>query len=260
MSEIRTLCSRVHTPEDTKWKEDRKKLRERVGMLFDRCVVVRVRRANNEKLPWSEFELNMAVLNMETKQVTGKSQVADYQFEISINGKPWKNLGLALERKEVQDLHGTLLFNHDRFTNELDRFVENQQLYQFRIIVEGNLEEFLTFVHPMPRICKSCTYCEAYHDTHNNIHQFVCVYDAMIRHMEQAKKVKPGYRCGNYVERLKSAKELEDMRSRKMSLIEALEAEGYSVSFYSNRRRASGAIKTIVKRYFVANYERLLEL
>jgi hypothetical protein len=260
LPEIRGLHYKINTSNSKATKEDKKKLRKRLGLFFDRCVKVRVRRASNEQKPWTDAEIGLECLRMETKLESGHEQVGDYQFEISINGGPWRNLGLCIERKSVPDAHQTLLFQMDRFTDELKRYYDTDYLYQFRVIIEGSLEDFLTYCHPVPNNCKFCSYCQLYRNKNTCEERYACTYDFQAKQAEAPKVVRHNYWCRHYIQKVKTKKELEDLKNWKLSLIEALEAEQFSVSFYGNRKLAAGAVKTIVKRFFVAHYVLIFDL
>jgi len=54
--------------------------------------------------------------------------------------------------------------------------------------------------------------------------------------------------------------ELENIKNRKSGIVEDLISDGYFVSFYGSRENAAGAMPTVARRYFCANYARLLDL
>ena len=106
-----------------------------------------IRVAKNETKPWTEDELGIPAFSMGKKVDTKYNQVGDYHFEVSLGDRVMTG-GLVVERKEVSDLYGTLMRfdKRERFDREIDRFRADPRFDQMTIIVEGTMEEFLSYV------------------------------------------------------------------------------------------------------------------
>lgn len=101
--------------------------------------------ANNEQKPYSSEELGMKVKPMYTKAISGFDQVADYQFFIQGSINKWG--GLLMERKETSDLYSTLMNreSRERFYRELLRYDLDERFSQMIIMVEGTMQEFISY-------------------------------------------------------------------------------------------------------------------
>jgi len=102
--------------------------------------------AKNEKKPWSEKELDMAVLPMPRKELLGFQQTGDYITVLSTESS-WKWCPLMIERKSCEDLYGTFMNsnNRKRFYRELDRFESIEHFNQFIVMAECSLGDFLSY-------------------------------------------------------------------------------------------------------------------
>ncbi len=120
------------------------KLSYRLGKWVSMLDIV-VMAANNEQKPYTSDELGMNVKQMYTKAVSGFDQVGDYQFFICGDINQWGSL--LIERKENSDLYGTLMNrdSRERFYRELDRYVADKRFTQMLILVEGTLQDFLSY-------------------------------------------------------------------------------------------------------------------
>lgn len=245
-------------------KSDKRFLKSRLGKFYDRCVRARLRAPGNEKKDqiWTMEETGLEILPMELKKTHKNhyAQVGDYLIEYSINGEPWINSGLVLERKKLEDAFNTFIFNYDRFLNELSRVEDNPELFRLKIIIEGTLKDLLNCTPMVPAICKCCDFCQPYHNNAKKIHNYNCTFDVLAGKAEKPKLVIPTGTCDFCVPHKKTEKELEDIRNRLRAIIEDFEAMGYSISFYNSRELAQSMVKDIAKRHFVANYARLLDI
>lgn len=142
--EIRTIHAKLQKDpgSDKLEKQLSYRLREWASRVF---VIVRV--AKNETKPWTEEELGIPTFSMGKKVDTGFDQVGDYHFEVTMGDRVVTG-GLVVERKEVSDLYGTLMRQdkRERFNREIDRFRADPRFDQMTIIVEGTMEEFLSYV------------------------------------------------------------------------------------------------------------------
>lgn len=243
-------------------KADKKFLKHRLGQFYDLCVRARLRAPGNEKQDqvWTKEGTCLDVLPMETKLKSKRKQVADYQIEYSINCGEWFNSGLALERKRFEDFYHSVLFKYDNFMDELEAFELDPELFDFRVIVEGGVGQVLDNIPVIPAICKCCKFCEAYHNNKKGIHRYCCTFDVLAGKSDAAKKVDPKSTCDFCVPRVKSEKELEDIKNRLRAIIEDFENMKYHISFYDSREIAMSFVPDIAKRYFIANYIRMLDL
>ena len=241
---------------------DKRFLKHRLGQFYDLCVRARLRAPGNEKQDqvWTKEGTGLDVLPMDTKRKSKRKQVADYQLEYSINGGEWINSGLAIERKRFEDFYNSVLFKYDNFMDEFEAFEQDPELFDFRIIVEGRVSQVLNNIPVIPTICKCCRFCEAYHNNKKGIHRYCCTFDVLAGKAEEPKKVDPTGKCDFCIPYAKTEKELGDIRNRLMAIIEDFENMGYHISFYDSREMAMGFVPDIAKRYFVANYARLLGL
>jgi ERCC4-type nuclease len=83
---------------------------------------------------------------MQTKKTTGINQVCDYHGIITTtNGDRY--IDIAVERKEISDLYGTLIpeDNRARFYREIERFNTDERFNKMVIIVEGTLSDFIMY-------------------------------------------------------------------------------------------------------------------
>lgn len=240
--------------------KDIEKLNSRLDTLYNSYVRARLRIPGNEKEPWTVTETTLDILPMETKTKSGKSQVGDCHIEYSINGDPWINSGLCIERKEVSDANNTFLFKYDRFMKEIKRFEESDELFHFRIFVEGSYDDFMNYTSKVPSICKCCAFVQPYHDNKKKIHKYYCTFNVLSGKAESPHEIKPLSTCDFCVPHKKTDEELAGIKNRKSGIVEDLISDGYLVSFYGNRANAAGAIPTVARRYFCANYARLLDL
>jgi hypothetical protein len=240
--------------------KDKERLNSRLDTLYNSYVRARLRSPGNEKDQWTPSETSLDILPMDTKTKSGKSQVGDYHIEYSINGEPWINSGLCIERKEVSDANNTFLFKYDRFMDEIQRFENSDELFHFRIFIEGSYDDFMNYTSPVPLICKCCSFVQPYHDNKKNIHKYYCTFDVLSRKADTPREIKPLSTCDFCVPHKKTDDELEALRKRKSGIVEDLISDGYFVSFYGSRENAAGAMPTVARRYFCANYSRILDL
>lgn len=240
--------------------KDIKKLNSRLDTLYNSHVRARLRSPGNEKEPWTVTETKLDILPMDTKTKSGKNQVGDYQIEYSIDGGQWINSGLCIERKETSDANNTFLFQYDRFLAEIKRFEQSKELFNFRIFVEGSYDDFMDYTSPVPSICKCCSFVQPYHDNKKKIHKYNCTFDVLSGQADGPVEKKPLSTCEFCVPRKKTDTDADDIKNRKRGIVEDLISDGYFVSFYGNRANAAGAMPTVARRYFCANYARLLNL
>lgn len=252
-------CKKVMPQLSDNLDEDIKKLNSRLDTLYNSYVQARLRSPGNEKDQWTASETKLDILPMDTKTKSGKSQVGDYHIEYSINAGTWINSGLCIERKEVADASNTFLFKYDRFMAEIKRFEESDELFHFRIFIEGSYDEFMNYTSLVPSICKCCSFVQPYHDNKKNIHKYYCTFDVLSGKADTPREMKPLSTCDFCVPHKKTDEELTGIKNRKSGIIEDLISDGYLVSFYGSRENAAGAMPTVARRYFCANYARLLE-
>jgi len=213
-----------------------------------------------EKHPWTEEETGFEILSMDTKRKSKHAQVADYIPEYSINGGPWINSGLVIERKEKDDANNTFLFEMDRFRDELNRFDDDEEMFDFRILIECSYEDLMNCLPVVPKVCKCCNFCHSYHNTKKDIHKYSCTFDVLAGKSQETREIKPAGTCEYCVPHKKTEKEIGDLQSRKRGIIEDFINDGYLVLFYSSRDLAVKAIPTIARRYFISNCARLMDL
>ena len=122
----------------------RNKLNYRIGKWVSLLDIV-IMSANNEQKPYTSKELRMTVKPMYTKAVSGFDQVADYIFFIGGAIDKWG--GLIIERKETSDLYSTLMNkdSRERFYRELSRYDSDKRFSQMIILVEGTMQDFLSY-------------------------------------------------------------------------------------------------------------------
>jgi len=122
----------------------RNRLSARVGK-WQAMLDITVLAASNEHKQWQDNEIGLPIKPMHRKEITGKNQVADYQFFIGDDVDQWG--GLLIERKETSDLYSTLMNrdSRERFYRELDRYESDERFSQMIIMVEGTLQEFLGY-------------------------------------------------------------------------------------------------------------------
>lgn len=128
----------------------RNKVWRRAKWIYDNAIDVRVEVANNEQKGYTDKELSFNTIPMRTKAETGERQTADYVFYWKFKFEPeeeFKKMGICFERKEVQDFHGTVVSNYDRFDREMDRFLTDPKTKMMFVLVEGSLAEALVY-HP----------------------------------------------------------------------------------------------------------------
>lgn len=120
------------------------KLKYRLGKWAD-LLVITVFAASNEQNGWVADELGLTVKPMYTKDISTHDQVGDYQFFIGHHYNQWG--GLLIERKTIEDLYGTMM-NRDsrnRFYREISRYEQDERFTQLIIMVEGSMQDFLTY-------------------------------------------------------------------------------------------------------------------
>jgi hypothetical protein len=263
MPELSSTTCKIRMPSlSENIKADKRFMKHRLGQFYDICVNTRLKAPGNEKADqvWTEEGTGLKVLKMELKSKSKKIQIGDYQIEYSINGGPWFNSGLVLERKGWPDFKNTVLFRYDKFMAELEDFENDDLLFKFRIIVEGIPGQILNEIPFIPSICKCCNFCEPYHNNKKKIHNYYCTFEVLAGKAEKPKLVEGNGNCIFCVPHKKTDKELDDIRSRLRAIIEDFESMGYHISFYEDRETAMSFVKEIAKFHFVANYERLMLL
>lgn len=121
-------------------------LRDNLNSWYEHDVLVEVQVANNEQLPWTEFDIGLRTVKMLTKQSTQYDQVGDYIFTVKYKDRGTTG-SLVAERKSFVDLLGTLKDkeHYKKLIKEVDRFLADDRFDQFFIFAECTKEEFLSW-------------------------------------------------------------------------------------------------------------------
>jgi hypothetical protein len=204
----------------------------------------------NEKKALKKGEIDLETMPMPRKKESGENQTGDLQFEISVNGGCHKRMGIAFERKSVPDFCSTILSGWKRFLRELERANHNQNIDDFRVIVEGDRLQVLAYFFPYPKICKYCIHIGY-----------------------KVQKGKRAYHCNNFFKtvsgtstckkcetKTRSKAQTLQLIAYKRKLIGIIEALKFPVVFCGSRVEMGQYVNTAVKQYFIVNYARILNL
>lgn len=91
---------------------------------------------------------------MKTKKETGERQTADYVVKWKWKSEPetaYRKMGIIFERKALEDFHGTMVSNYDRFNAEIDRFIDDPNTLYMFVLVEATRAEALVYKPPYKR-------------------------------------------------------------------------------------------------------------
>lgn len=141
-AEIKELHTELIDYPDSKTLQNR--LSARLGK-WQAKLDITVLAANNEQKPWNTEEIGLQIKPMHRKEITGFQQVGDYQFFIGGAINQWG--GLLIERKELSDFYSTMMRseNRERFYREIDRFQADPRFDSMIIMVEGSMQDFLSY-------------------------------------------------------------------------------------------------------------------
>lgn len=132
----------------TERMKSRAKAYKRAEFIYENGIDVLVEVANNEQKGYSAKELQLPIAPMKTKKETGERQTADYIVKWKWKTEPdsaYRKMGIIFERKALEDFHGTVISNYDRFNAEIDRFLDDPNTRYMFILVEASRAEALTY-------------------------------------------------------------------------------------------------------------------
>jgi len=234
---------------------DKEELEELLSIYYDEKCTIKVEIPGNEnRKAYSEDEIGFKPVPMPKKSTKkGKeeeSQTGDYSFQFSNETGIEKRLKIRFERKSVEDFCGTVINNWGRFLAELERARFNPEIEDFRIVVEGDRLQALTFFFPYPKICK---YCESIgYRMENKKRKYYCRITG--------KDVNYNSNCRQLRVKKRSPKQIAQLISFKRKKIGLIEAMGFPIEWCGSRGEAATHINVAVKQYFIVHYEEILGL
>lgn len=205
-------------PDDSRARD---RLRENLDAWYEHDVEVEVQVANNEQLPWTEWEIGLRLVPMKLKAESTYRQVGDYIFTVKYQDKITTG-SIVVERKSFEDLLGTLK-DHEHYiqlVKEVKRFQEDDRFTQFIIFAECNKFDFMNWKPP------------------NVVHYKKRKWDNNYNRMDEAQ-------------RLKNHQVV--MRGKIGKLV----ANGASISWEGSREEAALAYNTMVRHWCIHNYEKI---
>jgi len=230
-------------------------LQEYLSLFYDEHCKVEVEIPGNElRKAYNEKEIGFAPVPM-PKKIVRKSyqeeaQTGDYAFKISVDGGEFQRLKIRFERKEVGDFNGTILNNWKRFYRELKRAEVNKEIEDFRIVVEGDRLQALTFFMPYPKVCKYCM--NVGYRVKNSKRTYYCRIDGKDKNYNS--------NCSRLVLKKRSQKQIAQQIAFKRKRIGMIEAMGVPIEWCGSRGEAATHINVAVKQYFIVHYEEILGL
>lgn len=126
----------------------------RAEFLYENCIDIIVEVAKNEQKGYTSKELQLPTAPMKTKKETGERQTADYVVKWKWKSEPetaYRKMGIIFERKALEDFHGTMVSNYDRFNAEIDRFIDDPNTLYMFVLVEATRAEALVYKPPYKR-------------------------------------------------------------------------------------------------------------
>lgn len=230
-------------------------LQEYLSLFYDEHCKVEVEIPGNElRKAYTEKEIGFAPVPMPKKIIRKayqeESQTGDYAFKLSVDGGPFKRLKLRFERKEVGDFNGTIINGWGRFYRELKRAEANPEIEDFRIVVEGDRLQALTFFMPYPKVCKYCM--NVGYKMKGKTRSYYCRIDGKDKNYNS--------NCLKLISKKRSQKQIAQLIAFKRKKIGLIEAMGIPIEWCGSRGEAATHINVAVKQYFIVHYEEILGL